>query len=544
VLVPTRDRPDQIAGLLDCLDRQTLAPERFHLVLVDDGSHVPVEVGAHAFDITLLRQAPAGPAAARNRGMEACHAPLTLLMNDDARPRPGTLEAHLRRSGDDAVLGPFDFTPRALQNPFVYLLQHSSLLFDYVSMKHGERYDWRYFWTCNLSIRTDLLREVGGFDEARFQEAIVEDVELGYRLQQRGVGVVYDQTAACLHDHELRARPYFHRMVRLGVNLRRMFLKHGNGRILWQQPDFALTRDALMYMQMRTELGAPLVASGVEEVTRFERRSRDPATQPPQELERLTRLVRRLGIERFHAGILLDALGVDIPAAVARPLQKRAPPPALLWSTGDTAAADRTARSLRELGGLGAIHEVGERPPPDLGETEWVVSVQAGVEVTPGWLERMRYHGEIDPGVSMVGPVSEGAPSLQATAPGDGVRGRFEYSRSLWPGLLLVRTAALGDAGGLAALRRDGDPAARCFRAGWRNRIARDVIVRAPPGPPGPPRDHWRVALMPPEPMWERTDELCELVDYFEDPRWKTRRGNHTWNALEDRGNDAAGTSA
>ena len=39
------------------------------------------------------------------------------------------------------------------------------------------------------------------FDDARFREAIVEDVELGYRLEQRGWGVLFDRSLVCLHDH-------------------------------------------------------------------------------------------------------------------------------------------------------------------------------------------------------------------------------------------------------------------------------------------------------------------------------------------------------
>ena len=118
VLVPTYARPDLVVGLLGCLDGQTLAARRFELVLVDDGSPeaVAVDAGAHRFAVTLLRQDNAGPAAARNLGLEHCRAPLTLMLNDDVVLADDLLEKHLEihaeNPGKLAVLGSFLFTQR------------------------------------------------------------------------------------------------------------------------------------------------------------------------------------------------------------------------------------------------------------------------------------------------------------------------------------------------------------------------------------------------------------------------------------------------
>ena len=80
-------------------DQQTLAHERFEVVVVDDGSPEPIVVPAGRFrmHVTLLRQANAGPGAARNRGATACRAPWTLILNDDAMPAPDLLARHLAR---------------------------------------------------------------------------------------------------------------------------------------------------------------------------------------------------------------------------------------------------------------------------------------------------------------------------------------------------------------------------------------------------------------------------------------------------------------
>ena len=69
VIVPTYDRPDAIARFLDALVRQTLAPERFEVIIVDDGSPTPVRIDVDRlpFHCELRRQKNQGPAAARIR---------------------------------------------------------------------------------------------------------------------------------------------------------------------------------------------------------------------------------------------------------------------------------------------------------------------------------------------------------------------------------------------------------------------------------------------------------------------------------------------
>jgi len=140
VIVPTYGRPETIRTLLADLDLQTLAPDRFEVVVVDDGTPTPIEVDAtlHAYALKLLRQPNAGPGAARNLALEHVRAPLTLILNDDAAPAADLLERHLAAHADcepkTALLGSFRFTRAALRSPFVQILQSSNLLFDFPSL--------------------------------------------------------------------------------------------------------------------------------------------------------------------------------------------------------------------------------------------------------------------------------------------------------------------------------------------------------------------------------------------------------------------------
>jgi glycosyltransferase involved in cell wall biosynthesis len=70
VVVPTRDRPQRLATCLAALARLHYPRDRYEIVVVDDGSRQSpaAEVAAveHRMSVTLLAQAGAGPATARN----------------------------------------------------------------------------------------------------------------------------------------------------------------------------------------------------------------------------------------------------------------------------------------------------------------------------------------------------------------------------------------------------------------------------------------------------------------------------------------------
>ena len=539
VLVPTHGRPERVAALLDRLDAQTLAPSRFELVLVDDGSPEPVAIDpeAHAFDVQLLRQENAGPAAARNRGLERCSAPLTLILNDDAVPAGDLLEAHLRTQAatdrPTAVLGTFQFTDEALRRPFVQLLASTNLLFDFPGLRTGVDLPWTFFWTCNLSVPTRALREVGGFDAESFPEAIVEDVELGFRLGQRGLVVRYEPAARAWHDHALSPADYFERSVRLGANLARMYTLHGDPRIIW------FTGDQLNE-ETRFEQLSKLQAT-VESyyrpwrklLTKLEEVDATGRSLAPEEVELQRRLVRQLGNSRIFAGMLEELEGSEATAVL-----EEGPPEGSLTSvivpTRD--ALDQTRRCLEALrrsadprhptelifvdngsadGTAGFLDDQPDvllvRNPENLGAPrarnqgielargEQLVFMDSDVMVTPGWLRRMLHHVRVDGRSGCVGCLSDRAAQNQQLDYAGGseptVLGAFAEARAashdrqfrfqplsssfLW----LVRREVVDALGGFDERFspwgfEDDDYSLRAHLAGFRNRVALDVFVR------------------------------------------------------------------
>ena len=99
IVVPTYNRPEALAACLEALGRLDPAPDE--IVVVDDGGARPAAEVCARFDgrVRCIRQANAGPAAARNAGVRATGADLVALTDDDCAPRPDWLGALVRAQG-------------------------------------------------------------------------------------------------------------------------------------------------------------------------------------------------------------------------------------------------------------------------------------------------------------------------------------------------------------------------------------------------------------------------------------------------------------
>lgn len=538
VVVPTYGRPERVEALLTGLDRQTLDPSRFEVILVDDGSPAPLAVdGArHRFPLRVLRQENAGPGAARNLGVAQASAPLVLFLNDDALPRPDLLavhlDAHAAAGADVAVLGAFPFTEASLREPFTRLLDRTDLLFDYQRLRHGERHGWQFFWTCNLSLAREALLAVGGFDAELFREAIVEDVELGYRLARRGVQVLYRKDAICEHDHALTADAFFRRHVRLGVNLARMWRKHGDPRILWEPPDARIDRGYAHAVQARVEADLHRAEQFFATLRQWERQAGGRAI-PQAEADELCGYVRLFGMVPFRRGVLLELTGVD-PGAVAaagpapgkltsivicshdalaktraclESLRRTADPDhpteLLVVDNGSTdgsaewLAAQPDVRLVRNAENAGAPRARNQALALTRGA--YVAFLDNDVVVTPGWLERMLCHAEMDASSGFVGaqadrashgqqvdhegPKDPGAIAAFAARIAAANHRQARATTTLASFCVLVRRAVLDELGGFDERFspwgfEDDDLTVRAHLAGYRNKIALDVFVR------------------------------------------------------------------
>ncbi|MBV8366775.1 MAG: glycosyltransferase family 2 protein [Candidatus Eremiobacteraeota bacterium] len=188
----TYNRRALLGRVMSALFAQTLDPQDYEIVLVDDGStdgtYEDVIAALHpTCALTVVRQANAGLAAGRNAGIARARGDLIMFMDDDVLATPGLLAAHLRCHRTN---------PRAICRGGVINVES----FDELP---PARYSWRnysgaYFWTTNVSVPLALLKEAGCFDE-RFREYGWEDLDVGLRLRHMGVPSILAKDALVYH---------------------------------------------------------------------------------------------------------------------------------------------------------------------------------------------------------------------------------------------------------------------------------------------------------------------------------------------------------
>src|SRR5688500_12843196 len=189
VVVATYNRANLLRDLLDDLEKQTLSPASFEVLIVDDGSKTPVkpvlEGIATSYARRVIEQANAGPAAARHRGIVEARADVILIVDDDMRLPHALLEEHLRRhrQGHSVVLGHIRAAACLSQMPLFERFHAQQLDRQVAAFRAGVPARGVHLCTGNVSFRRAEYLAVGGFDRSLARS---EDRDLGIRLEQAG----------------------------------------------------------------------------------------------------------------------------------------------------------------------------------------------------------------------------------------------------------------------------------------------------------------------------------------------------------------------
>ncbi len=205
VIVPVYNGAAVIGRCLDALAGQTLAPDQFEVIVVDDGSAdgtagvVERWASQHGgLRVRVVCQDHTGPAAARNHGAAMARAPLLLFTDADCQPAPAWAQALL-----DGFAGPHP--PAGLMG--AYRSQQQSLAARFAQLEFEDRYRRMrrtpaldVVATYSAAFRRDVFMQAGGFDPA-FPEANNEDVEFSYRLSQAGHSMRFVPEAQVYHHH-------------------------------------------------------------------------------------------------------------------------------------------------------------------------------------------------------------------------------------------------------------------------------------------------------------------------------------------------------
>jgi GT2 family glycosyltransferase len=228
VVISTYNRPQHVELLLAALRGQTLAPEAFEVIVVDNGSTASSTQavleserrrGALALR-TVRHETTRGPAGGRNSGWRVAAAPLVAFTDDDCVPDAGWLAALLDASTQH---------PGAIvQGRTEPAHNHIGLLDRSVTVTAlGPQYE-----TCNIAYPRALLEQLDGFDETFGIVPAGEDTDLAWRALELGAEAVFAGDAVVFHA--------VHRLGPLGAlreaarwtDAPRLFKRHPETRVI------------------------------------------------------------------------------------------------------------------------------------------------------------------------------------------------------------------------------------------------------------------------------------------------------------------------
>lgn len=225
VVIPTLGRRDRLARTFHALEKQTVAPGSFEVIVVSDPSGeetadtAELVSSGYSFRSQHLVAMSAGASAARNAGWKSASSPIVLFLGDDILASPQLLEAHLewhrQRGGPQVgVLGRVRWASEITTTPFMRWLEYG-IQFDYPAIR-GDAASWFNFYTANVSLPRMSLERVGGFDYLRFP-FLYEDLDLGYRLHGLGFRLLYNRRARGEHLHPTTVADWRVRMAAVAV---------------------------------------------------------------------------------------------------------------------------------------------------------------------------------------------------------------------------------------------------------------------------------------------------------------------------------------
>jgi GT2 family glycosyltransferase len=190
VVIPTHNRRDSLRRTLLALARQSISAERFEALVICDGCsdgsvHMCHELSPDLpYRLRVIEQTNAGPAAARNRGVEEALAQLIVFLNDDIVPDPALLATHIRAHNarpNLVTIGSMLPPPDQVFSVWDEW-ERSALLKKYQALENGKYHTTaRQFSSGNAAMRKQHLIDAGGFNPDLRR---VEDVELAIRLSE------------------------------------------------------------------------------------------------------------------------------------------------------------------------------------------------------------------------------------------------------------------------------------------------------------------------------------------------------------------------
>jgi GT2 family glycosyltransferase len=236
VVIATVGRAEKLGRSLAAFNRLDTETPAFEVIVVLDGDDPAMRALAqepHRFPLHVLEQPHQGNGPAKNLGARHALAPYLLFLNDDTRPDPGCLIAHLRaqeRHGPCVLLGKVEWDPDREVTPYMAWLAPAGHQFNFSRLAAREPVSWDAIWGAHVGLPRAWHLE-DPFDAA-FPYPSMEDSEWGFRLIAKGRPARYEPDAVCYHDHRYDGPADYRPRARISGAATRYAVQN-HPRLLW-----------------------------------------------------------------------------------------------------------------------------------------------------------------------------------------------------------------------------------------------------------------------------------------------------------------------
>lgn len=227
IIVPSNKGSDKIKDLLDGLEMQDYPKDNIELIIIDDDKPDGLEEklnsikSGYSFKIDYKRIEHKGVSTSRNDGILRSSGDYILFLSIDTCPiNKDFLNEHMsvhNKDHDAACLGPFEWHPKIKKTPLMDFIQNRIYQLD--SLLDPKRDNFTLFMTYNISLNRKWLKDDMFNEELTYG---YEDTELGCRLCEKGLKIIYNKNAHVYHNHEFTLESFMQRQIVMGQALKKV----------------------------------------------------------------------------------------------------------------------------------------------------------------------------------------------------------------------------------------------------------------------------------------------------------------------------------
>jgi len=220
IIIPTYNRLKILKKVLYALNRQSYNLKRTEVLILDDHSDTNPKSeilkikNKFRYKLRFFRlKKNMGQGKVRNQAIKLARGKYLFFLGDDTIPKENLIKEHMElhnKYRGIAVLGRV-FWHNSLRNEFMNYIEKIQFHYNTIKDKNDVKL---HFYTSNISLEKSWFKDEEYSKE--FKNYGFEDLELGYRLEKKGLRVVYNPNAIVYHFHPYTFEQFCKRMRNVG----------------------------------------------------------------------------------------------------------------------------------------------------------------------------------------------------------------------------------------------------------------------------------------------------------------------------------------